>query len=47
MRLCRVYDSDGDFLLIEAANTLPDWITPENAENRVSILLALLVQNRF
>ncbi|GJJ09468.1 hypothetical protein Clacol_003691 [Clathrus columnatus] len=33
----RIHDSDGDFLLIEAANTLPSWITPENAENRVWI----------
>lgn len=30
-----VYDSDGEFLLIEAAEYLPDWITPENADNRV------------
>lgn len=31
-----VRDSDGEFLLIEAADVLPAWITPENAENRVS-----------
>jgi hypothetical protein len=29
-------DSDGEFLLIEAANDLPAWVSPENAENRVS-----------
>ena len=23
-------------MLIEAANELPSWVTPENAENRVS-----------
>lgn len=31
----RVKDTDGDFLLIEAANSLPKWVTPGNAENRV------------
>jgi hypothetical protein len=33
--LCSVYDADGQFLLIEAADALPSWITPENVENRV------------
>ncbi|KAG8747982.1 hypothetical protein FRC10_009734 [Ceratobasidium sp. 414] len=32
-----VHDSDGEFLLIEAADALPSWVTPENAENRVWI----------
>ena len=32
----RVTDSDGEFLLIEAANALPRWLNPEVAENRVS-----------
>lgn len=31
----RVFDSDGEFLLIEAANTLPRWLDPEIAENRI------------
>jgi len=31
-----VRDTDGEFLLIEAANDLPAWVSPENAENRVS-----------
>ncbi|KAK0628014.1 Protein ecdysoneless-like protein [Lasiodiplodia hormozganensis] len=31
----RVYDTDGEFLLIEAANTLPKWLNPEVAEHRV------------
>ncbi|KAK9713150.1 hypothetical protein RND81_06G006900 [Saponaria officinalis] len=36
--LCiRVWDSDGDFLLIEAAFHLPRWLNPENSENRVFI----------
>ncbi|KAL7285726.1 hypothetical protein ACG7TL_000831 [Trametes sanguinea] len=29
-----VWDSDGEFLLIEAADELPSWVTPSNAENR-------------
>ncbi|THH02483.1 hypothetical protein EW026_g363 [Hermanssonia centrifuga] len=33
----RVFDSDGEFLLIEAADHLPAWVTPSNAENRVWI----------
>ncbi|CAK9779392.1 hypothetical protein CC85DRAFT_288640 [Cutaneotrichosporon oleaginosum] len=30
-----IRDSDGEFLLIEAAHALPAWVTPENAENRL------------
>ncbi|KAI4520500.1 SGT1-domain-containing protein [Schizophyllum commune Loenen D] len=30
-----VYDSDGEFLLIEAAEALPAWVKPSNTENRV------------
>ncbi|KAK5685953.1 hypothetical protein LTS10_002066 [Elasticomyces elasticus] len=33
----RVYDTDGEFLLIEAANSLPKWLNPEVAEHRVWI----------
>ncbi|KAF6766232.1 SGT1 protein-domain-containing protein [Ephemerocybe angulata] len=33
----RVFDSDGEFLLIEAAEALPSWVKPENSENRVWI----------
>ncbi|KAK9112928.1 hypothetical protein Scep_020447 [Stephania cephalantha] len=33
----RVWDSDGDFLLIEAAYSLPRWINPDNSLNRVFI----------
>ncbi|KAG8932821.1 hypothetical protein FRC02_000505 [Tulasnella sp. 418] len=32
-----VYDSDGEFLLIEAAEHLPNWVTPTNSENRIWI----------
>lgn len=31
----KVEDDDGEFLLIEAAEVLPNWVTPQNAENRV------------
>lgn len=31
----RAYDSDGEFLLIEAADALPLWVQPSNSENRV------------
>ncbi|TKA27949.1 hypothetical protein B0A50_04015 [Salinomyces thailandicus] len=33
----RVYDTDGEFLLIEAASALPKWLNPDVAENRVWI----------
>ncbi|KAF2650772.1 SGT1-domain-containing protein [Lophiostoma macrostomum CBS 122681] len=33
----RIYDTDGEFLLIQAANALPKWLNPEVAENRVWI----------
>ncbi|KIJ68680.1 hypothetical protein HYDPIDRAFT_173344 [Hydnomerulius pinastri MD-312] len=32
-----VFDSDGEFLLIEAAESLPNWVNPSNAINRVWI----------
>ncbi|NXV76372.1 ECD protein, partial [Atlantisia rogersi] len=31
----RIDDNDGEFLLIEAADFLPRWLTPENSDNRV------------
>lgn len=31
----RVKDSDGEFLLIEAAEYLPSWVTPETCEDKV------------
>ncbi|KAK8120062.1 hypothetical protein PG999_004182 [Apiospora kogelbergensis] len=33
----RVSDSDGEFLLVEAANVLPTWLSPEIDTNRVWI----------
>ncbi|KAK9772749.1 putative SGT1 protein-domain-containing protein [Seiridium cardinale] len=33
----RVFDSDGEFLLVEAANVLPPWLSPEVDTNRVWI----------
>ena len=32
----RVVDSDGEFLLVEAASSLPEWLEPEVADHRVS-----------
>ena len=37
----RVVDTDGQFLLIEAANALPRWLNPEIADFRVRITLEL------
>lgn len=34
----RVVDSDGEFLLVEAAGALPEWVEPEIARNRVRLL---------
>lgn len=31
-----ISDNDGEFLLIEAADFLPRWLTPDNSKNRVS-----------
>jgi hypothetical protein len=40
----RVYDTDGEFLLIEAANVLPKWLKPEVSENRVRIYTSTLLK---
>ena len=37
-----IADNDGEFLLIEAADELPDWLSPENSTNRVWIKNGLL-----
>lgn len=37
--IARVYDIDGEFLLIEAANYLPPWANPDTCENRVRSLI--------
>lgn len=34
---CAISDSDGEFLLIEAALHIPPWLTPDNSTNRVWI----------
>jgi hypothetical protein len=36
---CSVRDSDGEFMLIEAADNLPSWVTPSVVENRVRTVL--------
>ncbi|XAR58162.1 hypothetical protein NMG60_11026565 [Bertholletia excelsa] len=33
----RLWDNDGEFLLIEAAFHLPQWLNPENSTNRIFI----------
>lgn len=33
--IAKIIDSDGEFLLIEAANVLPPWANPETCENHV------------
>ncbi|XP_053606320.1 protein ecdysoneless [Plodia interpunctella] len=35
--IIQIHDSDGEFLLIEAADCLPTWANPESTENRVYI----------
>lgn len=37
----KVTDSDGEFLLIEAADYLPSWADPDCCENRVSIIIRM------
>ena len=44
---CRVFDTDGEFLLIEAADDLPSWTSPANAENRVCIIYTLLMWSKL
>lgn len=35
--VARMVDGDGEFLLIEAADTLPSWASPESCQDRVFI----------
>lgn len=41
-----VIDSDGEFLLIEAAESLPNWANPDNCDQRVIISDYVIVCNR-
>lgn len=34
----RITDTDGEFLLIEAASCLEKWMTPEKCSGRVNIV---------
>jgi len=43
----KVVDTDGEFLLIEAANALPRWLNPEIADNRASKILCPEFENVF
>ena len=38
----KAVDGDGQFLLVEAAATLPAWLEPEVADNRVSHLPTII-----
>lgn len=40
--VARIVDSDGEFILIEAANYLPSWANPDTCENRVYITNGLI-----
>lgn len=42
----RCCDSDGEFLLIEAAEHLPEWANPEVCEQRVSIFRFIVCKLR-
>jgi hypothetical protein len=44
--ICRVTDSDGEFLLIEAADYLPDWANPETCEQRVGYIFHFTVRKQ-
>lgn len=39
--IARVIDSDGEFMLIEAANVLPPWANPDTCQQRVSNTFSL------
>ncbi|KAK6154160.1 hypothetical protein DH2020_013799 [Rehmannia glutinosa] len=46
----RVWDSDGEFLLIESAFHLPKWVNPDTSTNRVFIrrgLLHIIPKSKF
>jgi hypothetical protein len=42
-----VIDSDGEFLLIEAAECLPNWADPVNCHQRVAIRLKLNIYKKY
>lgn len=46
-RFISINDTDGEFLLIEAAEHLPSWVTPSNAYNRVSNKPSTLLTQRL
>lgn len=45
--ICRVFDNDGEFPLIEAAHQLPPWVNPETAEQRVSAQTTITYHTRL
>lgn len=40
--IASIHDSDGDFLLIEAADYIPKWLSPTTSKNRIFIASGLL-----
>jgi len=45
---CRIFDADGEFILIEAANHLPNWLNPDSAKCRVWLIngnISIIPQN--
>lgn len=45
--IVRVVDVDGEFILIEAADYLPNWANPETCEQRVGISLISFVNRSY
>lgn len=39
-----VWDPDGEFLAVEAADRVPRWLTPENDANRVCQVTPLVLE---
>lgn len=42
--IARIIDSDGEFMLIEAAEVLPKWANPETCSQKVMNFMVLLYQ---
>lgn len=41
--VAKIVDNDGEFLLIEAADSLPSWADPSNCDNRVNVLTIVYI----
>lgn len=47
LTLGSIQDGDGEFLLIESALHLPDWLKPETADNRVPLSAYIVLTSRY